>query len=56
MEIRQVELGSGITICIDCSTSLGKGPSGTSARPEPRVGNRSNKWFTPTKIDSKVWG
>ena len=54
-KIRQLELGSGSgsTVGSDASTAVGKGPSGTFAR--PGIGIRLNDFFIPRKIDFKGW-
>ena len=56
-KIRQLELGSGSgsTVGSDASTAVGKGPSGTFARPQPGIGIRLNDFFIPRKIDFKGW-
>ena len=56
-KIRQLELGSGSgsTVGSDASTAVGKGPSGTFARPPPGIGIRLNDLFIQRKIDFKGW-
>ena len=56
-KIRQLELGSGSgsTVGSDASTAVGKRPSGTFARPPPRVGIRLNDFFMPRKMEFKGW-
>ena len=53
--IRPIELGSGSTVCSDASKAVGKGPSGTFARPPLGIGNRLNDWFIPRKMEFKGW-
>ena len=56
-EIGHIELGSGCgsTVGNDASTAVGKGPSGTFARPPPGFGNLLNDFFTPRKMEFKGW-
>ena len=56
-KIRQLELGSGSgsTVCSDASTAVGKGPSGTFARPPPGIGIRLKDFFMPRKMEFKGW-
>ena len=54
-KIRQLELGScsGSAVGSDASTAVGKGPSGTFARPPPGIGIRL--FFVPRKMEFKGW-
>ena len=56
-KIRQLDLGSGSgsTVGSDASTAVGKGPSGTFARPPPGIGTRLNHFFIPRKMEFKGW-
>ena len=44
---RQIETssGSGSTVCRDARSAVGKGPSGTFARPPPGIGYRLNDFY-----------
>ena len=44
-EIRQIQVGSGSTLCSEASTAVGKGASGTFARPPPGIAARLNDFF-----------
>ena len=54
-KIGQLELGcgSGKTVGSDANTAVGKGPSGTFARPPPGIGIRLKDFFMPRKIEFK---
>ena len=54
-EIRQIKLGSGSTVCSATSTAVGKGASGTFARPPPGIAARCNETFVPRKMEFKGW-
>ena len=51
----QNDFGSGSTVCSDASTAVGKGPSGTFARPPPGIGIRLKDFFMPRKMEFKGW-
>ena len=56
-KIRQLESGSGggSTVGSEVSTAVGKGPSGTFARPPPGVAIRLNDLFMPRRMEFKGW-
>ena len=56
-KIRQLESGSGSgsTVGSEVSTAVGKGPSGTFARPPPGVAVRLNDLFMPRRMEFKGW-
>ena len=54
-EIRQIQVGSGSTLCSEASTAVGKGASGTFARPPPGIAARLNDFFVPRKMEFKGW-
>ena len=56
-KIRQLELGScsGSTVGSDASAAVGKGPSGTFARPPPGMVFVSMIFFMPRKMEFKGW-
>ena len=56
-KIRQLESGSGSgsTVGSEISTAVGKGPSGTSARPPPGNAIRINDFFMPRRMEFKGW-
>ena len=55
--MNQIKLGSDSTVCSDAATAVGRGPSGTFARPPPGIGNRLNDLFLhgQRKIEFKGW-
>ena len=56
-KIRQLESGSGSgsTVGSDVSTAVGRGPSGTFARPLQGVAVRLNDLFMPRRMELKGW-
>ena len=54
-KITQFELDSGSTVCSDARTTVGKGPSGTVARPPPGIDIRLKDFFMPRKMELKGW-
>ena len=54
-EIRQIQLGSGSTVCSEASTAVGKGASCTFVRPPPGIAARLNDFFIPRKMEFKRW-
>ena len=56
-KIRQLESGSGSgsTVGSEVSTAVGKGPSGTFARPPPGIAIRLNNLFMPRRMEFKGW-
>ena len=56
-KIRQLESGSGSGSMVgsEASTAVGKGPSGTFARPPPGIGIRLNDFFMSRNMEFKGW-
>ena len=52
-ETRHIMLGSGSTVCGEASTAVGKGASGTFARPPPDFAARLHDFFVPRKMEFK---
>ena len=55
MRQRESGSGSGGTVGSEVSTAVGKGPSGTFARPPPGVAVRLNDLFLPRRMEFKGW-
>ena len=54
-KIRQIDTGSGSTVGSDVSTAVGRGQSGTFARPPLGVAVRLNDLFMQRKVELKGW-
>ena len=54
-KIRQLESGTGGTVGSEVSTAVGRGPSGTFARPPQGVAVRLNELFKPRRMEFKGW-